>query len=292
LPSVNRLLSATQQLRFGVAAVDAVDQEMRLPAPDFAKRTRAAPAFKDELRVDHVSYTYPTGAVPALEDVSLCIRKGESVGFIGPSGSGKSTLIDLILGLFEPQRGEVTVDGTSIHRDIRAWQDQIGYVPQSIYLTDDTLRRNVAFGLADDEIDERAVELAAKAAQLSDFIESLPDGLETMVGEHGMRLSGGQRQRIGIARALYHDPAVLVLDEATSALDTATEHDVMRSVYALQGSKTIIIVAHRLSTVESCQRVYRLEAGRLLGDRQSIRIAYVGEQNGEPLPPERLGNGS
>jgi ABC-type multidrug transport system fused ATPase/permease subunit len=188
------------------------------------------------------------------------------VGFVGPSGSGKSTLVDVVLGLLTPDAGQVQVDGIDIRKNLRAWQDQIGYVPQSIYLTDDTLRRNVAFGLPDGEIDEAAVWRAIRAAQLEEFVAGLPTGLDTLVGERGIRLSGGQRQRIGIARALYHDPAVLVLDEATSALDTATERGVMQAVNALQGSKTILIVAHRLSTVAQCHRLFRLELGRIAGE--------------------------
>ncbi len=176
------------------------------------------------------------------------------MGFVGPSGSGKSTLVDVILGLLTPGTGQVIVDGRDIQQNLRAWQDQIGYVSQSIYLTDDTLRRNVAFGLPNEEIDNAAVRRALKAAQLEDFVAGLPDGQETLVGERGVRLSGGQRQRIGIARALYHDPSVLVLDEATSALDVITEQGVMQAVNALHGVKTILIVAHRLSTVESCDR--------------------------------------
>jgi ABC-type multidrug transport system fused ATPase/permease subunit len=164
------------------------------------------------------------------------------------------------------------VDGKGIHLNVRNWQNQIGYVPQSIFLTDDTLRRNVAFGLSNEQIDDAAVQRAIQAAQLEEFVASLPDGVETLVGERGIRLSGGQRQRIGIARALYHDPAVLVLDEATSSLDTATERDVMQAVTALQGSKTILIVAHRLSTVEYCDRLYRLEQGRVAAESASAEV--------------------
>jgi ABC-type multidrug transport system fused ATPase/permease subunit len=185
------------------------------------------------------------------------------VGFVGPSGAGKSTLVDVILGLFAPTSGTVLVDGRDIQDNLRNWQNQIGYVPQTIYLTDDTLRRNVAFGLGDENIDEQAVVDAIRLAQLEDFVASLPDKLGTVVGERGVRLSGGQRQRIGIARALYHNPSVLVLDEATSSLDTPTEHGVMQAVQALQGTKTVIIVAHRLSTVEYCDRLYRIEDSRM-----------------------------
>jgi ABC-type multidrug transport system fused ATPase/permease subunit len=175
-------------------------------------------------------------------------------------------LVDVVLGLLAPGDGRVLVDGVDIQTNLRGWQDQIGYVPQSIFLTDDTLRRNVAFGIPSDEIDDAAVRRAIRAARLDEFIDSLPGGLETRVGERGVQLSGGQRQRVGIARALYHEPSVLVLDEATSALDTATEQGVMEAVRALQGEKTLLIVAHRLSTVAQCDRLYRLECGRVVAE--------------------------
>jgi len=173
-------------------------------------------------------------------------------------------LVDVILGLLAPSSGVVKVDGVNIRDSLRDWQKQIGYVPQAIYLTDDTLRRNVAFGLDDADIDETAVWRALRAAQLEDFVRQLQEGLETVVGESGVRLSGGQRQRIGIARALYHDPSVLVLDEATSALDTDTEGGVMEAVRAMHGEKTVLIITHRLSTVEHCDSLVRLVAGQIV----------------------------
>jgi ABC-type multidrug transport system fused ATPase/permease subunit len=199
-----------------------------------------------------------------LRELSVAIKSGEIVGFIGASGAGKSTLVDLILGLLSPDAGSVRIDGHDMRGNPRSWQNQIGYVPQTIYLTDDSLLRNVAFGVADGAIDEAAVWRALRAAQLEEFVRDLPEGLQTSMGERGVRLSGGQRQRIGIARALYRDPKVLFLDEATSALDTATERGVMQAVLALRGTKTIIIVAHRMSTVENCDRLYRLDHGRVV----------------------------
>jgi ABC-type multidrug transport system fused ATPase/permease subunit len=180
--------------------------------------------------------------------------------------------VDVLLGLLAPGAGQVAVDGESIDKDLRGWQDQIGYVPQSIYLTDDTLRRNVAFGLSDRDIDDAAVKRAVKAAQLDEFVSGLANGLDTLVGERGVRLSGGQRQRIGIARALYHDPSVLVLDEATSSLDAATERGVMEAVRALHGAKTVVIVAHRLSTVEHCDRLYQLGGGRVVTEGRPAEL--------------------
>ncbi|UCV06687.1 ABC transporter ATP-binding protein [Dechloromonas denitrificans] len=267
MPSVNRILTAVQNLRYTLPVVASLHRESQLPAPDLkAAVVTNRPPFGNVLTISELVYQYPGASRLALEGVSISIRRGESVGLIGASGSGKSTLVDVILGLLEPGGGVVQVDGDDIQQCLRYWQDQIGYVPQSIYLTDDTLRRNVAFGLRDDEIDEAAVQRAIESAQLDTFVNSLPEGLRTIVGERGVRLSGGQRQRIGIARALYHDPAVLVLDEATSALDTATESSVMEAVSALHGSKTIIIVAHRLSTVEKCDRLIRLEAGHVVAE--------------------------
>jgi ATP-binding cassette, subfamily B, bacterial PglK len=265
MPSVNRMLAAVHSLRFGLPVIDTLHAELKLAVPEEIGRHSSFTPFHARLELEQVTYTYPSATEPALKDISLAIQRGESVGFIGTSGAGKSTLVDILLGLLTPDSGVVRVDGEDIHHALRNWQDQIGYVPQSIFLTDDTLARNVAFGLSNAQIDQVAMWQAIRAAQLDEFVHSLPQGLNTLVGERGVRLSGGQRQRIGIARALYHDPAVLVLDEATSSLDTATEHDVMQAVNALRGRKTTIVVAHRLSTVEHCDRLYRLERGHITG---------------------------
>ena len=264
IPSANRVLGAVQSLRYGLPVINVLHTELNLAGPERAGNRSSISPLSAVLELNQVTYTYPGALEPSLADVSLIIQRGESIGFIGTSGAGKSTLVDILLGLFAPDIGKVRVDGVDIQKNIRGWQDQIGYVPQSIFLTDDTLRRNVAFGLSDAQIDDAAVHRAILTAQLNEFVVSLPDGVETIVGERGIRLSGGQRQRIGIARALYHDPAVMVLDEATSALDTATEREVMQAITALQGSKTILIVAHRLSTVEHCDRLYRLEQGKII----------------------------
>ncbi len=269
MPSVNRVLGAVQSLRYVLPAIDTLHIELNYAAPAVTDTHSRAIPFGASIELSQITYAYAGVATPALNGISLTIQRGESVGFVGTSGAGKSTLVDIFLGLLAPDSGEVRVDGKGIQDNLRNWQDQIGYVPQSIFLTDDTVRRNVAFGLADDQIDTAAVQRAIDAAQLDEFVASLPEGLETLVGERGIRLSGRQRQRIGIARALYHDPAVLVLDEATSALDSATELGVMQAVTALQGRKTILIVAHRLSTVEHCDRLYRLEQGRLVTEKSS-----------------------
>jgi ABC-type multidrug transport system fused ATPase/permease subunit len=264
MPTVNRMISSVQSLRYGLSVIDTLYEEFKLYVPVPSSVVREKLSFEDALEVENVWFKYSGASEPSIQNLSVMIRKGESIGFIGPSGAGKSTLIDLLLGLLEPDSGEIKLDGTNILNALRSWQDQIGYVPQSMFLTDDSLRRNVAFGLAEEQIDEAAVWRALRAAQLDGFVQTLPDGLDTVVGERGVRLSGGQRQRIGIARALYHDPSVLVLDEATSSLDTMTENSVMQAVRSLKGSKTIIIVAHRLSTVEYCDRLYRLESGKVV----------------------------
>ncbi len=265
MPSANRVLGSLQAFRYSLPVVDTLYKESKLSESEpVTSPIENIGSFNDGLNLKNVVYYYPSTSSPALDGVTLDIKKGESVGLIGESGSGKSTLVDIILGLLVPNSGAVEVDGTDIHKVLRWWQDKIGYVPQSIYLTDDSLRRNVAFGLPEEQIDDLAVRRALKAAQLETFVSTLPQGIETVVGERGVRLSGGQRQRIGIARALYHDPEVLVLDEATSALDVATENGVMESVVALQGTKTIIVVAHRLSTVANCDRLFRLAHGRVI----------------------------
>ena len=275
MPSVNRLLNGTQLLRYTQPAVETLREELKLvPVDPIESETRGTPRtsnFAEDIHLEEVSFTYPGASRPAIRGISLRIRKSESIGIIGPSGCGKSTLVDVILGLLTPETGAVLIDGRNLQAGLRAWQDQIGYVPQSIYLTDDSLRRNVAFGVPENAIDEEAVNRAIRAAQLDDLVASLPNGLSTVVGERGVRLSGGQRQRIGIARALYHDPAVLVLDEATSALDATTERGVMEAVAALHNSKTILIVAHRLSTVDDCDRLYRLDSGELVEEVRQYR---------------------
>ncbi len=274
LPSVNRLIVSVQSIRFGVPAIHTLCDEFKLSV-DHKQELKEAGLFKETIAIKNLVYVYPASSAEALKGISLTITSGESIGIIGESGSGKSTLIDVILGLLKPQSGTIEVDGEDIQKNLRNWQNQIGYVPQSIFLTDDTLKRNIAFGLSDSEISDEAVWEAIKSAQLESFINELPESLQTIVGERGVRLSGGQRQRIGIARALYHNPSVLVLDEATSALDTATESEVMKSVYKLSGNKTIIIVAHRLSTVTACNKIYKFGKGQIL--HEELRDIHIKE---------------
>ncbi|MFU8862012.1 MAG: ATP-binding cassette domain-containing protein [Cyclonatronaceae bacterium] len=182
---------------------------------------------------------------------------------MGPSGAGKTTIVDLLLGLLEPDQGKIMVDGINIHDSISAWQRNIGYIPQFIYLADNTLRRNIAFGLPENEIDDAKINKAVELAQLSELVKSLPDGLDTVIGEDGTRLSGGQRQRVGIARALYHEPEVLVMDEATSALDNITEKQITEAIDSLKGERTIIMIAHRLTTVENCDVLFMMKNGQI-----------------------------
>jgi ATP-binding cassette subfamily C protein len=268
IPSSNRILMHVNVMRSGAAAVahlardlqffreneiDAVDQPQCSEWP-----------FVKQITLEHLSYTYAGAAAPVVEDINLSIRRGESVGVVGSTGSGKSTLIDLILGLLPPSSGRVMVDGRDVTTCVRAWQRWIGYVPQSFYLFDDSLRRNIALGIDDADIDDRRVRNALRMAQLEEVVALLPNGLDTIVGERGMRLSGGERQRVAIARALYHEPEVLIFDEATSALDARTEQGLTEAIKALHGQKTMIVIAHRLSTVRHCNRLLFLQKGRMV----------------------------
>ena len=218
-----------------------------------------------KITLNNIYYNYPDTPHSTLEDINISISAKSTIGFVGPSGSGKSTTIDIILGLLEPQKGTLEVDGKVITGDnLRSWQRTIGYVPQQIYLIDDTIAANIAFGLDEKEIKQDWVEKACRNANLEEFINELPKKYNTIIGEGGIRLSGGQRQRIGIARALYHNPRVLVLDEATSALDNETEQAVMNAVNKLGKDVTIILIAHRLNTVENCDIIFKLEKGRVV----------------------------
>lgn len=268
MPSVNKILNAFQGLNYTKASIEMIHDELKVNVietrPHDTKKKNQK--LSEYITIENLIFYYPDTKTAALKNCSFIIPVGKSLGIIGSSGSGKSTLIDIILGLLQPSNGKILIDRQDINisfENLREWQDQIGYVNQSIYLTDDTLRKNVAFGISEKDLDEEAINKAIKAAQLDEFILSLPDGLNTMVGERGIRLSGGQRQRIGIARALYHNPPVLVLDEATSALDQQTEQAVMQSVKMLKG-KTIIIVAHRYSTIEHCDWIIKLNNGKLV----------------------------
>jgi len=265
LPSINKLVNSRQTLKVSRSTIETIHHDLALPIKMHLVNQHSMFQFENVV-VDQLDFKYEQSENLVLSNINIKILSGEAVGFVGQSGSGKSTLIDIMLGLLEPQSGSVLINDQTIKNVKQSWQKQIGYIPQTIFLMDDSLRRNIAIGIADGEIDEAAIQDALKSAQIEDFVASLPEGLDTVVGERGVRLSGGQRQRIGIARALYHRPSVLVLDEATSSLDTETEKGVMQAVQALQGDKTVIIVAHRLSTVEYCDRLYRLDAGRIVDE--------------------------
>ena len=264
-PAINRITGSIQALRYGLPIVNTLNEEFKYESNiERIKNDFSNFVFENKIEVKDLSFTYQGSSVPALKNISFDIKQGEMLGIIGESGSGKSTLIDILLGLLTPDKGELLVDSKDIQTNIRGWQRDIGYVAQSIFLIDESLRRNIAFGLSDEEIDDSTIEKCLKSAELLDFVNDLENGLDTMVGERGVRLSGGQRQRIGIARALYHNPDVLVLDEATSALDTATEQKMMESVLALHGEKTVIIIAHRLSTIKDCDYLIRMDRGCII----------------------------
>jgi ATP-binding cassette, subfamily B, bacterial PglK len=275
LPAVGNLLSTVNNIRYNASSVDKIYLDLKeleavntrtdaLSIAGSNPHARVVFPFKDRIILDDISYIYPNAERASLDRVSLVINRGESIGLIGKSGAGKTTLVDAILGLLTPQAGDITIDGTSIYTNLRAWQNSIGYVPQSIFLIDDTLEKNIAFGVPDRDINSHRLEKAIAAAQLEELVDQLPNGLNTVLGERGVLLSGGQRQRVGIARALYHERDILVFDEATAALDTETESSVTESIKALSGIKTIIIIAHRFSTLVHCDRIYQLERGSLV----------------------------
>jgi ATP-binding cassette, subfamily B, bacterial PglK len=263
MPALNHIVTSLNSMRFGGAALEDVEADLALEVPP-PVRVVDPLAFEHELHLDGIGFTYEGTDRPTLHDIDLTIRRGESVGIVGATGAGKSTLVDLLVGLTTPTEGRITVDGVDLAGQEAAWQADIGLVSQHMFLLDDTLRRNIALGVPDDEIDERRLDAAVRLAQLEEFVASLPDGLDTTVGERGVRVSGGQRQRVAIARALYRQPAVLVFDEGTSALDNLTEAALTEALTRLRQQHTLITVAHRLSTVQDHDRIVFLSEGRIV----------------------------
>lgn len=267
MPSLSQIVANLHAIRFDSSAIDVIykDISSHSAAPHVRLAGMSAPEliFQDRLKIVNLGYAYPNSNGDALHGISLEINKGQAIAFAGPSGAGKTTLANLVLGLLTPSEGCICLGDRNVYENLAAWQRKIGYVPQDIYLLDASIRSNIAFGLEEDEIDEGKVRKAVEIAQLEAFVSRLPDGLGTVIGEHGVRLSGGQRQRIGIARALYHEPEILILDEATSSLDGETEQEVTQAIDILSGRKTLIIIAHRLSTIKNCDRIYYLERGAI-----------------------------
>ena len=266
MPSVGRINEYATNMLYAFPSVDLIYKDL-VEIEDYVEKQDHEVAekwnLKNAIEVKEVTYYYPDTEEPVIDGASLTIQKGKTVAFIGASGAGKTTMVDIILGLLVPQKGVVMADEINVHENPKTFHAQIGYIPQVIYLSDDTIRNNIAFGIKEVQIDEAAVQAAVEKAQLTEFINSLPHGLDTIVGDRGVRLSGGQRQRIGIARALYHDPEILVLDEATSALDNETESAVMEAIDHLQGLKTMIIIAHRLTTIRNVDKIYEVGEGKV-----------------------------
>lgn len=280
LPSVNRMSSSLATIAFGEPLLDKlianlkdisgkedVTLMMDLRDGDDRQKKEKSLAYEKTLDFHEITYHYPSSEKRVLENASMTITAGESVGIVGESGAGKSTAVDIILGLLNPERGQVLIDGDDIVENIDGWLSQVGYIPQMIFMLDDSIRENVAFGVPASEFTDDDIWYALEEASLAEFVRQLPEGLNTEIGERGVRLSGGQRQRIGIARALFRNPKVLIFDEATSALDNTTESAIMESIHGLRGKKTLIIIAHRLTTIEGCDHVYRVEDGKIRKER-------------------------
>lgn len=260
IPSINRILAALQNLKYYSSSIDVISKEL-FDSPIIEKNKPSSFEFKNKITVDNLDFSYKKKKI--LEGINLVIQKGETIGIVGESGSGKSTLVDLLNGLLKPTKGTIKVDDRNIEEFITSWQLSIGYVGQEIFLIDDTIRANIAFGIEEEKIDHLKINQVLKASQLSKFISELENGVDTRVGDRGIQLSGGQRQRIGIARALYHNPSVLIFDEATASLDNQTEKQVMRSIYNLKQNKTMIIIAHRISTLNQCDKIYEIKHGQI-----------------------------
>lgn len=264
LPSVSTLTNAMNSLVFVRPSLEAAYenlQEAERYQTTISENEVQKDTFQSEIKIDNISWRYQQDLPYVIKHLNMEIKKGESVAFIGESGAGKSTLADILLGLLKPEEGLILADGTSVFSMQKSWSKMIGYVPQMVFLTDDTIRNNIAFGLREEEINDEKVWHSLEQAQLKKVVEDMELGLDTIVGERGIKLSGGQRQRIAIARALYHNPDILIMDEATSALDSETENAVMEAIDSLHGKKTLIIIAHRLSTIRNCDNIYEIKDG-------------------------------
>jgi ATP-binding cassette subfamily C protein len=267
LPAVNEIISSYNGLRYNIYALNPIHKDLTTleKKVENKKKNGKKLKLKKEITLKDVSFAYYESE-EVLKNISLSIKKGSAIGLVGSTGSGKTTLVDIILGLLEPVKGEVLVDKRNIKENTQEWQKNIGYISQSIYLSDDTIRNNIAFGIDEKGIEDEKVKKALKVAQLDEFVDKLKDGVDTFIGERGVRLSGGQRQRIGIARALYNDPEVLVMDEATSSLDNITERFVIQAIEQLKKDRTIIIIAHRLTTVKNCDKLYIIKNGKITAE--------------------------
>ena len=277
MPSANRINTYMSEIAYSQPCLDYLYENLNESmkqdvngsvtgyGKDAPKETdKQRTVLRDKIVLDHITFAYPGTDKNIFTDAHMEVKRGQSVGIMGPSGAVKSTIVDILLGLLHAQKGSITWDGQNIFDDYEAWLSQIGYIPQSIYLVDESIRDNIAFGIDADKIDEKRIWEVLEEAQLKEFIEELPDGLDTTIGDRGVRISGGQRQRIGIARALYHDPEILVFDEATSALDNDTEKAVMDAVNSFHGKKTMVIIAHRLNTIAKCDVIYKVDGEKIV----------------------------
>ena len=283
MPSLRQVLTEYTSLRYNHMLVDPLYDDLRQLEGKKAGRVKSlartsAMPFHRAIQLQDITFRYPEAKTDALRNITLTIPKGQSIALVGATGAGKTTLVDLLLGLVKPTAGQVLIDGADMHTDLPAWLQNVGYVPQEIYLADDTIARNIAFGYEDDQIDQERLQSAVENAQLTEVIRHLPDGLATTVGDRGVRLSGGQRQRIGIARALYHRPEVLIMDEGTSALDNTTEKYIMHSINQLRKNYTIITIAHRLSTIKDYDTIYFLKNGEIVSSGTYDTLAETSEE--------------
>ena len=269
LPSLNRIINASQTLRFNLPAVDNISKEFsrskeKKQSDLKIKNPSTNINFKKNICINNLKFKYDNFQSFSLNNLNLTVLKGDKIGIFGSSGSGKSTFIDVILGLLEPNSGAIEVDGVNIKKDLTGWRKNVAYVPQKVYLTDDTIMNNIAFGQNPSKINKDKIKDAIKISELDKFIESLPNGVETIVGERGVRISGGQLQRIGIARAFYQEPKILILDESTNALDIETEDKIMQCIFNQSKVETLIVISHRRNTIKECNKIFEMKNGLLI----------------------------